>query len=754
GIVHRDIKPANIMITGDGRAKIMDFGLAKGPGSANLTQTGTTVGTVAYMSPEQGRGEAVDVRADIWSLGAVFYELITGQPPFRGEHEQAVLYSIINEDPTPISDFRPDVPATIQDVILKCLEKDPWQRVPDAGALREMLQSAAGLGTASTPQREKARSPRTAGPTVDSGHRARRRLRWLIAPVFVLIAVIAFVVGYPRLTGHSDKPVVEPMTKVAVLFFQNLGPADDEYFADGITDAITARLARIHKLGVISRQSTIKYKGSDKSIGTIGEELGVEYILEGTIQRERPGDPASRVRIIPQLIRVDDDVHVWAQTYDEDMAEVFRVQSDIAERIALALDITLLEPERRLVSVEPTHNLEAYQYYLRATDYFFKERFLLGPAKKMIEMYQKAVDLDPEFGAAWGGLSQAYVWLYNAFEPFEEYKVKAKTAVDRAQEIAPDMPETQIALGYYYYYGEKDFDRAITHFESARSLSPNDARIIHSIGLVKRRQGLWDEALDYTQQALELDPRDGDILWDLGICQTFMRRYADAEYYLKRMIELEPESKLPYEELATLYLLWDGSGGRARAPLEKAAATPIWYPSWPTVSAMARIIPDVFTGKLASRLSTNDTELDPASMHIGLADAYAQIGDTTTALAHYDSATTIIESQHPPKTQGNAFGGYYGVAYAAMGQKDEALAYVDESLRLEPLSKDALEGTYTAKTAAEVYVRLGEYEAAIDQLELLMSVPAELSRALLRADPLYDPLRDDPRFRKIVEDIP
>jgi serine/threonine-protein kinase len=378
----------------------------------------------------------------------------------------------------------------------------------------------------------------------------------------------------------------------------------------------------------------------------------------------------------------------------------------------------------------------------------------LAPARKTVELYQHAIDLDPGFAAAWGGLSQAYVWLYMGFDPSEENKTKAKAAVDKALDLAPNLPETHMALGYYYYYGESDFARAITQFEAARELSPNDASIIMSIGLVKRRQGLWDDSLKSMQQARELDPGSSIVLFDIAISLTFLRRYAEAEHDLKRAAELDSESKFYWGDLVNLYVLWDGDAGRARAAAEKAAADPEWYLSWPTASAQVRLMPDFFTGLLESKLPNNPVESDPASIHIGLAGAFAQLGDNESALAHYDSAISIIESNRPPNSQANAFGGYFGVAYAATGKKKEALEYVDESLRLMPLSKDALLGTYTALTAAEVYIRVGEFEAAIDQLEILMSVPAELSRALLRGDPLYDPLRDHPRFKKLAEGNP
>ncbi len=425
-IIHRDVKSANIMITPEGQVKIMDFGLAKAPARTQLTIEGTTLGTIAYMSPEQGRGDMVDARSDIWSLGVVIYEMASGRLPFKGDYEQAVIYSIINEEPAPLTSVRSDVPMELERIVGKCLEKQPSQRyqgiddlLVDLRRLRARLgESQRGIGSKSGPR--------------ESRGRARR----ILAGAAAIAAIAVFFLAiYPRYLKRVPEGAEPGMKKVAVLFFENLGPSEDDYFADGITDAITARLAGIHGLGVISRQSTIQYKDSDKSLRAIGRELGVNYILEGTIQRERPGNPASRIRVIPQLIRVSDDTHMWANTYDEDMTEVFRVESQIAERVAHALDVTLLESESKALKAAPTDNMEAYEYFLRGSE-LFNKRYSVEMSRMAIRMFEKALDLDPEFAEAWAGLSQAMIWeYYTRYSSDPSNKAKAKAAVDRAYEI-------------------------------------------------------------------------------------------------------------------------------------------------------------------------------------------------------------------------------------------------------------------------------------------------------------------------------
>jgi serine/threonine-protein kinase len=656
-----------------------------------------------------------------------------------------MMYSIFNEEPAPLSDLRPDIPGGFQNVVSRCLEKDPWKRYPDTGAFRDALESLVGVQGATRT------SPRPAGPESPAG---RGRFRWPVMLAVTAVVAAAIVIGYPRWTGRSDRPADRQMTKVAVLFFENLGPGDDAYFADGITDAITARLARIQELGVISRQSTVKYKSSDKSIRQIGDELGADYVLEGTIQRERPGDPSSRVRIIPQLIRVADDIHVWADTYDEDMSQVFRLQSEIAERVATALNITLLDRERELVGAQPTDNIEAYEYYLRANEQFYYERFNWEDAQRSIDNYRRAVELDPGFAAAWAGMSRAYVWMYYSYGPFEENRSRAAAAAQKATELAPETPETRIALGYYHYYGNRDFAEAVQQFEAALERAPNDALILQALALVERRRGRWERSNELLRRSRELDPRNVNNLWDLSINYSYLRRYEDAEYCLQRLVELEPGSVLGYAELAKLYLLWHGNGERATEVLQtmpQRTSNLSWIVNSTEVPTLVRLDPGYFA-ELASDGALESLPIsDTLAYYVTLAEVYSGIGDSVTAAAYYDSAAKALEIRGASRFPANEHAAYYCFAYAALGRREEAIDCVETALREIPIASDAVLGPGVATAAARLLVRVGKYDRALDLLEAVMSVPAQMSAALLRNDPSWDPLRDSPRFRALVD---
>jgi len=730
GVVHRDLKPGNIKITPEGRVKVLDFGLAKAPVSEGrsdetaVSQPGRVIGTPAYMSPEQACGKPTDKRSDIWSFGCLMYKMLTGHLPFEGETATEILARIIERQPD--WEMLPEsTPANIQVLLRRCLEKDPRRRLRD-------------IGDAAIEIKETLTLPATAPVVATTAN--LRRMAMIIGAV--AIGIILSGIALKFIPKKQAQPPSREI-RLAVLPFENLGPAEDEYFADGITDEITTRLAGIHGLGVISRQSAMQYK--NKEIGTqqIATELNVDYILEGTVQRERPSDPTSKVRIRPQLIKASDDTHVWSDIYDDDMSEVFRLQSDVAGLVAQALDVTLLEPERKALASRPTENIEAYEYYLRGNEYFHRG-YLENDFRIAIRMYEKAVELDPAFALAYAQLSRALSQMYwFRYDPSEERLAMAKQAVDKAVQLNPDLPETRLALGHYYYHCHWAYDLALEQFEIARRSQPNNSDLLTFIGFVQRRQGKFEQALDNLKKAAELDPLSNVLASEIATTFVNLREYPEAERYYERAISLAPDMPFAYYFIARLYLCWEGNTEKARAVLEEALKNVKSTENALVVNSLVNI--DVYAGnyqealrRLSSwTLESFDTHFYFIPKDLLNARINGLMDNRKLEQTYYDSARSILESKIEERPEDERFHSSLGIAYAGLGRKEEAIR--EGKLGVKLLSK------------AHIYVMVGEFDAAIDQLEFLLSLPEFLSIHLLRLDPTWEPLRDHPRFKNLLE---
>jgi serine/threonine protein kinase/tetratricopeptide (TPR) repeat protein len=743
GIVHRDLKPGNIKITPDDRVKVLDFGLAKAPvtedknGDITTTGPGRIVGTPAYMSPEQARGKDTDHRTDIWSFGCIMYQMLTAHLPFEGETATDTLARIIERDPD--WELLPqDTPTNIRDLLRRCLEKDPDGRLENiADAAIEISETLSLLATA---------------PAVTIAAKLRRTAMIVAATVIIVLSGIAL---WSTLTKQA--PPSSRLIRLAVLPFENLGPTDDEYFADGITDAITARLAGIHGLGVISRQSAMQNKQTEKGTQQIARELRVDYILEGTVQRERPTDPTSRVRIIPQLIRASDDTHVWARSYDDDMRGVFQVQSDVAERVAQALDIILLEPERQLLAYMPTENNEAYDYYLRGNDYLYR-----GAQEKdlriAIRMYEKAVGLDPIFALAYARLSRAHIYMYWHYHDNNDARLAvAKQAVDKAFQLNPELPEAHLALGHYYYHGRLEYDLALEQFTIALKSQPNNSQILRLIAYVQRRQGKFEQGLANIKRAFELDPISHLLATAVGETFLLMRKYPEAERYFERSITLAPDVLWTYGLKARLYLCWEGSTKKARVVIEEVLQNDESAEHHGFIVNLLAML-DVYDrnyqealDRLSLKSKDTDGQFNFVPTALQCARIYMYTNKKDLAKKYYEESRSILESKIQERPEDARFHSSLGIAYAGLGRKEDALREGKRGVELLPVTKEAYRGFYRSQALAEIYAMVGEFEAAIDQLEFLLSVPGEMSIPLLRLDPVWDPLRNHPRFKKLVE---
>ncbi len=369
--------------------------------------------------------------------------------------------------------------------------------------------------------------------------------------------------------GTSAEQPPSAVKMLVVLPFENLGSSEQDYFADGITEEITSRLAVISGLGVISRTSAIQYKNTDKGLPEIGEELGVEYVVEGTVLWQQRGEGPSRVRVTPQLIRVADNTHVWADRYDAVLEDIFEVQSEIATQIIDALGVALLEPERRSVEARPTESLEAYDYYLRGRDYYTRSSARV-PVLLAIQLLEKAIEFDPNFALAYANLSLAHDLMYWFHERTHERRAEFKRTAERALQLDPDLPDAHIAMGYYYYHGLLDYEQALDELAIARRGRPNDSELWAVIGYVQRRQGKWDDAATSLDKALQLDPRSTRIAWNQCWTYTMLQEYSKAEPLCDRAISLAPDVTDGYVAKVTLYTLMDG-GARVGEVLREAS---------------------------------------------------------------------------------------------------------------------------------------------------------------------------------------
>ncbi len=735
GVIHRDIKPSNVIIDSSNRPKLLDFGLAMVKGGEHLTKTGSTLGTVGYMSPEQIEGKVTDARSDLFSLGVMLYELITSKSPFRRDDETATLKAILSDTPEPLARYKADVPDDLQRIVSKLLEKDSSLR----------YQSAAGV----IPDLKKLSVESTSSVAVEKKHDRWNRY---VVPIAVIILIGSLGLWYWQSQPDADG---DRAVSLVVLPFENLGAEEDEYFADGMTDEITARLAGISGLRVISRTSAIHYKSSDRPLKDIAKELNVDYVLEGTIRWDKSGD-TDRVRIIPQLIRASDDSHIWASTIERELTQVFAVQADIAEQVAVALNVNLLGEDRRRLEHIPTNNMEAYDYYLRGRE-LFQMFYDFEQLKVAIGLFEKAVAHDTAFASAYAELSIMHSHMYwFGWDRSNERSNRSRSEAQRALALDSANTSAHVALGYYYYYIERDFDRALSEFEYARKIRANDAGILAAIGYIKRRQGEWEESYQSQKLALELDPLSLSTRNGLSATARYMRRFDIAESIARKGLGLFPDQLSNYLELGHIYIARDGDASSALRILDSIPSRvrettyeEVFY-RWQYTYLQRRY--ETALNPMLDLVNYCTTAEDTAEYLFHLAETYQLLNRTALSKVYYDSARVYIEALN---ARGITLGGFLppslGLVYSRLGENEEAIqAARRDSARL-PLSGDAFLGTDALHDLAVTYARVGEFDKALDLIDTLLSIPSEVTVAKLRLDPIYDPLRDDPRFQALIE---
>jgi len=749
GLVHRDIKPDNVLLTGK-HAVVTDFGVSKAlssaTGEASITSVGVALGTPAYMAPEQAAADpAMDHRADIYALGVVAFELLAGRPPFTGGSAQQVLAAHITEPAPSVSQARAAVPPALDLLIRRCLEKRPADRPQTAAELLGALEVMA------TPSGGMPPTGAISGVTTPAAPATRRR--WRIGAGAVGVAALIGA-GFFVFRGRASAGT---MPTVAVLPFDNLGSDSGQGLADGLQDDILTQLTKIGALQVISRASVLEYRHTTKHLREVGKELGARALLEGQVQRA-----GQRLRVNVQLIDAQQDRQLWANTYDRDLTaqDIFSIQDSIAQNVAEALRVQLTPVEAAAIAEAPTSNLEALDYYHRGRE-LWTERGSTGPDTLTPRAFERAVALDPRFAAAWAGLAEARSWQIRQYIAYDT--TGARQALDHAVALAADAPETQLARGYYDYYAKGDFGGALEHFRSVERARPSDAEAVAAVGYILRRQGKMDEALTHERRVMTLDPRDAGALWDIGGSYNQLRRWDDAREVLERALILVPDYEAVRGWLFQTYVgRGDTAGARTFAQESQghegqfAAETQQYVLAW-----YRRDYRDAFRIMLASHPRSG---LERRGRIFDLASA-AHAGGLPEGRLYADSLRAVSEAElRQLAGWPDIFGrladlhGSLGFAYAFLGRFEDARREGAVAVQLNPISRDAVEGVRSAAQEAGICVLTGDRDGAIERLARLMSLPTTwgyygpslISAAVLRLDPLYDPLRADPRFRKLV----
>jgi TolB-like protein/tRNA A-37 threonylcarbamoyl transferase component Bud32 len=750
GILHRDIKPGNILLDAKGEPHLTDFGLARLVESeSSVTQTLDVLGTPSYMAPEQAAGNnaAVSSVTDVYGLGAVLYQLLTGQPPFAGGTTYETINLLLDTEPRPPRLLNPKIDRDLSTICLKCLEKDPKRRYTSALALAEDIE------------RWLKHEPIQARHTGVFA-RGRKWVRRNPSSALLTASLIALAIAAGWIVWKSELIRQPPTTGIAVLPFENLSEQRENAaaFVDGVQDDILTKLAKIADLKVISRTSVMEYRNK-RNVRQIGNDLRVSHLLEGSVRRI-----GTRFHMNAQLIDTRTDTHVWVEQYDSDFNDLFAIQSEIAQKIAGQLHAKISAAEKLAIERKPTTDLVAFELYSRAISLTHTPRASgADSGRQAIDLLNQAVARDPSFFEAYCELAVHHDQLY--FFNLDHTPARlasAEAAIQEAFRIRPNAGKAHWARAYHLYSGYLDYDGALAELEVARQTLPNDPLIFQVTGSIQRRQGHWEESIRSFERAIELDPRNVNTLDNIGDSYAALRRYAEQKSKFDRILAIEPNDLTAKAERAAVELNWKADTRPLHQLLDEIRATnpdamPKIVPFWRTCALAER---DPAAAKEALLAAGEESPLGVDAVRFPRPFVEGLIARMTNDEHQAQLAFTAAHAEQEKTVQAQPDYGptwcVLGVIDAALRRKEDALREGRRAIELLPVERDSVNGLHMIEHLAMIAAWVGEKDLACEQLTAAVRYPGSgyvVTYGELKLLPDWDPLRGDPCFEKIVASL-